>query len=184
MLNNKIAVTFGRFNYFTLGHEFFVQLMLRQYEKLVIGIVVDSEKENNKDVDLLDEKFFNLTKSKHINLNSIDIRLKAIEESEVYNQFANRISIYPIFKPEFFPNKFNFVFPKKKYDLIFPKTDDEFDKFRNVYFEKKLDRHIFILNPDFVIHNSQIRQEKEKQQYFDIRVSEFYKLNNISLEDI
>ena len=81
------------------------------------------------------------------------------------DKLSNRINIEIINRPEYFKNEFNTRFPKDKYDLVFPNSDDEkneFDLLRNKYMGTILERKIYFVKPRLTIHNSDIKQQRDK----------------------
>lgn len=116
----------------------------------------------------------------------VEIRKKTIVAG--LKQFDNRLSdivnIKIIKRPEYFQNEFNKIFPKEKYDLVFPKSNDEeneFDLLRNKYMGIILGREIHFVEPKLTIHNSEIKNQQKKYIPSDvIKILEEY--NNINKE--
>ncbi|RDX01324.1 hypothetical protein [Listeria kieliensis] len=149
------AVTFGRFNTFSRGHESFIQSILLEWSKVSIGVI-----ENNP-ITVEDNLFANFIKECDRNyikpLNKIQHRMNLMELILDEKNFLENCSIIKINRPELYPEKFNEMFPKNVYDVVFAiDTDSQFDIKKIGIFELLLNRPIKLVKPDKIIHSSDI----------------------------
>lgn len=156
----KNAVTFGRYNVFSLGHLSTIKEILKSWEHLHI-LVIDSElPKNNELIPTLCE-FYALCDKNHTknkNVFNTSERLEFIKRACVEAGIIDRITIGITCRPEYNYDYFNFQYPKSKFDLVFPECseDSKFDKLRNVAFEKILNRKVFDVKAPVVMHLSDI----------------------------
>ena len=57
--------------------------------------------------------------------------------------------------------EFNLEYPRSNYDMVYPsmhESDSEGDRVKNSLFPQLLDRPIFLIDPPFRLHNTQIRE--------------------------
>ncbi|MBR2431053.1 adenylyltransferase/cytidyltransferase family protein [bacterium] len=155
------AITFGRYNFFTVAHLSTVKEILKKWEKLYILIVDDSLGKTNNCINGCEE-FYNLCDKNHKEKKiyfSIEERMEMINLALLEAGIKNRVIVLHYCRPECNIKKFNDDFEKNSYDLVFPCSVDEpnyFDKIRNDSFEKILGRRVFCVFPKITIHVSQI----------------------------
>ena len=182
----KEAVTFGRYNVFSYGHISTLIEILKRYSKINIGLIIDGEK-TNIDIDNELCRIYELADKNYIDkeLYPVEIRKQMIIAGiqQFDDRLMERVNIELIRRPEYFKKEFNKYFPIEKYDLVFPKSDDEkneFDILRNEYMGIILERKIYFVNPKLIIHNSDIKEQRSK--YIPskvIKIIDDYKKNNI-----
>lgn len=155
------AITFGRYNFFTIAHLDTVKEILKIWENLYI-LIVDNDLGKTNDCIEGYEEFYNLCdknhKEKQIFFN-MEERIKMINLALEKEGIIDRVTVLAYCRPEYNIEKFNCDFNKNSFSLVFPCTGTEeepFDKIRNICFEAILKRKVFSVSPKTTIHVSQI----------------------------
>ena len=180
-INSKTAVTFGRFNYFSKGHIYFFEEILKKWEKLVIVCLENSTSDERlyTSDDLLLNVFY-----KECDANFEKTLLPITTRLEAINIFAkkypNRVTVTQGGRPENSPNDFNRCFPVSQFDLVFSKDYSKyFDLLRFEAFEKILERKVIAIHPSKYIHNTEIARLSDKKDMFWPEVWNYYKKKGI-----
>lgn len=158
------AVTFGRYNFFTIAHLETIKEILSKWEKLYI-LIVDDDLGKTNDIIEQFEEFYNLCDYNHNTKKiyfSIEERKKMIEYALEGINVKERVNVIHYCRPEYNIKKFNAEFKMNEFDLVFPYSDNEasyYDKIRNNSFENILHRSVSCVYPKLTIHVSQILSE-------------------------
>ena len=182
----KEAVTFGRYNTFSYAHISTIIAILKQYNNLTIGLIINQQK-NDRDIKEELYRIYELADKNYTDKKLLPVGIRKEMMIAGIKQFdlrlLDKVNIEIIRRPEYFREEFNSKFPKTKYDVIFPRTDDEkneFDILRNMYMQEILGRDIYFVKPKLTIHNSDMEGQREKYMPSDVLriLDEYNKMNS------
>ena len=156
------AITFGRYNIVTNAHLNTLEKILEKWPTVVIGIVAPTKKKNFHMDPSLANFYLECDKNndKHSDY-SIDERIEMWEKTIYAEGISDRVKVVRILRPEYFPAEFNHQFPPSKYQLVFPETlaeKNKFDTMRNDAFGIILEREVATVKPSLTLHFSDIRK--------------------------
>lgn len=156
--NNKKVLTFGRYNPFKIGHLCAINDLLEYWDEVVVGII-NNNTEKKVDISKLGIqeycKIADIQNAKNKNPFSLEERMSMINASINHN----RVKTVLVDRPEYNPDDILKRFPNTEYDIAFSDImDNEFDRMRNHIMPQILKRHIFLIPPSFVLHNSDIKK--------------------------
>lgn len=176
------AVTFGRFNYLSMGHISFLESILKKWSKVTV-IILDTELSHTRMfyTDSQLKTFYNMCESHFQNtLLPLDTRIKAFDNISMIN--TADVHVFAGLRPELHSNWFNMNFPATDYDLVFSKDpNNQFDKLRFECFKSILKRNVFEVKPSLYVHNTQILRSDDKESYFDPTVLRFYQEHKVTI---
>ncbi|HEY9584966.1 MAG TPA: hypothetical protein VJJ02_00020 [Candidatus Paceibacterota bacterium] len=153
----RIALFTGRFQPPTKAHAHTVDKILLQWERLCIGV---SSSKNSGDYDSKWESFvkdsmsrFERNKLIFTPAEVVDMWYGHIRDVDLEERVVCDIIPRPHLR------EFNTVYPPHSYDMVNPgphSNDSEGDRIRHELFPKLLERRIWLVQPDFMLHNSEI----------------------------
>lgn len=157
-----IAITFGRYNIVTNAHMNTIETILKQWSKVVVGIVLP---QINEDFDINPkwQRFYQEGDKKNSGTPefSISERISMWNLSLEEKKLNSRVKVVPILRPEYYPEIFNATYPEREYQLVFPcdvAVENSFDNIRNAAFENILNRKVQIIYPQLILHTTDIRR--------------------------
>ncbi len=183
-MNKKLAVTFGRFNFISKGHVNFIETVLKKWDELYLIILVPDDISMSMFYkNPATQNFLDKCKSKiHSKpLLSINYRVNAFSEVIKNNpKLQGKVHLSVSCRPDANVALFNASYPEKFFDLVFPNDDTtQLDKSKICEFEKVFFRKVYGVNPDFILHNSQIEKYHTYEQNLDAVAYQYYKDENI-----
>ncbi|MBC1925133.1 hypothetical protein [Listeria innocua] len=179
----KRAVTFGRFNTFSKGHESFIQSILLKWDTVNIGVIDDGCCTKNYNKNKLFKNFIEECDENYINpLNKLQHRINLMEIALSEKGLLEKCSIKKINRPELYPDNFNELFPVHLYDVVFAiDVDSQFDIKKIGVFELLLNRPIKLVKAELILHTSDIIRTGKEQLGFSSAVIDYCKEHAISL---
>lgn len=181
----KYAVTFGRFNSISKGHEAFFDAILEKWDYLTIIVLDDIREIDNVIPQRKNTEFYNLCDSNwNVKMLPLEIRLNAMNIFKFSYEHSKKINVVSFPRVEYFPSLFNSQYPSNIYDLVFSNDQTtKFDIIKIKQFQQILDREIALVNPNKIIHNKDIKNKiKEKGDlllYFNKEVVNYYEKEEV-----
>jgi hypothetical protein len=157
---DKTALVLGRFQPPTIAHVAFVETILRSYETLLIGILMDTS--HIETCDIRWSKYVEATHSQFTPKKNPFLPDEIKQMWDAYLKQRNLIEVVKcvVSKRVPFEPNFNRLYPVAKYDMVVP-TSDESDPvdegLRNNLLPRLLGRVVVRLSTPFKLHNSRIR---------------------------
>ncbi|GKX68400.1 hypothetical protein [Inconstantimicrobium mannanitabidum] len=179
----KVAVSFGRYNYFNKGQFETIRTILEKYDKLVLG-VVNPDKEGAEEVEKFKEKYRDFYDTCDLKVLEVPLKYndkKVIIEKSLRSLGVYNVEVVEVKRVEYFPSIFNKTFPKDRYDLVFPILKTKFDIVRNDAFEEILEREVIKVVPKFESHNSDSKNIRDNIVYYDEEIIQIYKRSGIEI---
>ncbi|MDO8513430.1 MAG: hypothetical protein Q7S37_02930 [bacterium] len=161
MMKRKYALWLGRFQPPTIAHLITVKTILKEWNKLIIGIVHRSPRPDY--VDPKWEIFLRRTAKSTLVVGKNPFTTEEVArmwtaclreqylESKVNIKSMPQIAYQPRFNEEFDPKKVDFI------EVTLTEDDTEIDKDREYAFSHLIGRPIFYVSPPFKLHNTDIR---------------------------